>query len=104
MSIEQQGISVSPQTVRSGELVRISYTGLLSQSGADQIYLHVGYGGEWSYNDDHRMQRTPSGWQRVLPVEHPGSLNFCFKDSANNWDNNNGNNWSVPIEAAHLTL
>lgn len=103
MNLTNQGIRVSPQTVRSGELVRLNYNGLLAQSGADQVYLHTGYGDSWQYVSDLAMQRTADGWQKVFPVEHPGSLCFCFKDSANNWDNNNGQNWNIPIEGLQFT-
>lgn len=97
MRIDQQGIEVTPDIIKAGDLVRIQYNGLLAQSGADQVYVHVGYGDRWEYVSDYPMQKTANGWQKVLSVEHPGSLNFCFKDSANNWDNNNGLNWSVSI-------
>lgn len=103
MNFANQGINVSPQTVRSGELVRVNYNGLLAMSGADQVYLHTGYGDNWEYVSDLPMQRTGSDWQKVFPVEHPGKLNFCFKDSANNWDNNLGQNWNVPIEGSQFT-
>lgn len=103
MNLTNQGISISPQIVRSGELVRVNYNGLLANSGADQVYLHAGYGDKWEYASDMSMQRTTGSWQKVFPVEHPGFLNFCFKDSANNWDNNNGHNWNVHIEGSQFT-
>lgn len=100
MNLATQGISISPQTLHSGDLVRICYNGLLSQSGADQVFIHVGYSDNWHYVQDMPMQKTAQGWQRVFSVEHPGSLEFCFKDSALNWDNNSGENWSQPIQGA----
>ncbi len=103
MIIEAQGISTSPEAVHSGELLRITYSGLLANGGADQVYLHAGYGDKWSYVKDYPMQRSANGWQKVLPIEHPEELKFCFKDSASNWDNNAGHNWGIPIQATQFT-
>ncbi|MHB8171943.1 MAG: carbohydrate-binding protein [Thermincolia bacterium] len=90
-------IAIQPQSPRSGELVKITYTGILAQSGAEQVFLHLGYGPSWHDATDLPMQRAPEGWRRVFPVQYGTKLNFCFKDGASNWDNNNGQDWSVNI-------
>lgn len=72
--------------------VTIVYNGLLAKSGASQVYLHSGFGNNWSHAYDHRMEPTPNGWEKTIQMES-SDLNFCFKDSANNWDNNNARNW-----------
>ncbi|MBM7866781.1 hypothetical protein GTO89_04045 [Heliobacterium gestii] len=76
-----------------GRDVTIVYDGILSKSGAQQVYLHAGYGKNWRNVYDHRMEATGSGWQCTINMEQDDLL-FCFKDSANNWDNNSGKNWS----------
>lgn len=98
-----QGISIAPQDARAGELVKIVYSGLLDQQGADQVYLHLGYGDQWDKTTDLPMQKTINGWQRVIPLDVTGNMHFCFKDSANNWDNNNGDNWSLVVHASRFT-
>ncbi|HHW28649.1 MAG TPA: hypothetical protein GXX21_03700 [Syntrophomonadaceae bacterium] len=47
---------------------------------------------------DHRMEKVGNEWEKEIRIEKEGQFNFCFKDSANNWDNNNGLNWSYTIK------
>ncbi|ACV64258.1 hypothetical protein Dtox_3542 [Desulfofarcimen acetoxidans DSM 771] len=76
--------------------VSIFYNGLLTKSGATQVYLHTGTEDNWNNVYDHRMEPTPYGFEKTIQIES-NHLNFCFKDSANNWDNNNGQNWSLSM-------
>jgi len=76
--------------------VTILYDGLLAKSGTTQVYLHTGFGNRWDRLYDHRMEPTSAGWEKTLQMES-NELNFCFKDSANNWDNNNGQNWMFKL-------
>lgn len=93
------GVVVDPTPITAGEEITVLYNGLLGTSGADQVYLHVGYGdaGEWRGVSDLRMSKTGWGWVKTLEMPPDGRFNFCFKDSAANWDNNNGVNWSFEI-------
>jgi len=36
------------------------------------------------------MKRTSIGFEATIPVMEADTLNICFKDCANNWDNNSG--------------
>ena len=93
------GVTVDPVPITAGEEVTILYNGLLAKSGADQVYLHCGYGraDAWTYVKDYKMEKTDRGWVTKIKVANPTRLNLCFKDSASNWDNNNGINWSFEI-------
>lgn len=93
------GVVVDPTPITLGEEITILYYGLLPSSGADEIYLHYGYGNadNWNQVTDVRMEKTDRGFAKKIQIENPSRLNFCFKDSANNWDNNNGLNWSFEI-------
>ena len=84
------------------ELV-VSYSGLLAQSGATEVYLHCGEGpGEWRNVRDVPMEKGPDGtWIARLTAGGGGTLEFCFHDAAGNWDNNNGVNWSVTVHGGH---
>ncbi|NPV26171.1 MAG: carbohydrate-binding protein [Firmicutes bacterium] len=100
---EPGGITINPYPLNAGELVTVTYNGLLAQSGADQVYLHMGYGDGWHNTQDLKMQKTQRGWEKSFSLTEAGSLNLCFKDSANNWDNNNGKNWTYPIDNPRFT-
>jgi hypothetical protein len=76
----------------------VCYSGLLANSGADRIYAHVGYGmGKWSGIQDVEMRRQGEQFITSVKMEAADMFNLCFKDSASNWDNNNGNNWSTKV-------
>jgi len=88
-----KGVEVRPAGF---DEVNICYNGLLARSGADQVYLHYGFGDPkgWGSVNTIRMDRSPRGWEKTLRMQS-NLMNFCFKDSANNWDNNSGYNWTV---------
>ena len=93
------GLVVEPVPISADEEITILYNGLLSGFGADQVYLHCGYGTSQAWKDieDIKMDRTEKGWEKRFTVNDSSRLNICFRDSVNNWDNNNGINWSFEI-------
>lgn len=94
-----QGVVVDPTPITAGEEITVLYYGLLARGGADQVYMRVGYGDarDWNKVQDLKMSRTGWGWVKTLEMQDDGRFNFCFRDSAFNWDNNNGINWSFEI-------
>jgi len=103
-SIVEEGVEITPIPVTEGESVTIKYDGLLAQSGATKIYTHLGYGSseQWRDIQDIPMMNSKSGWTCEAVAEQE-RLNFCFHDSTNNWDNNNGLNWSVTVHDGRLS-
>lgn len=93
-----EGVTVEPLPATVGETVTIDYNGLLAQSGADKVYVHIGYGPNhhWSGIRDIPMDSQKNTWTCSLTPADT-RLNFCFHDSAHNWDNNNGHNWSFAL-------
>jgi len=94
---DQGGVSLSPFPLRAGETVTVYYNGLLADSGAHEVTLHMGHGDQWSGSRDIKMQQTAKGWESTISLDRSEKLNFCFRDNAGNWDNNNGVNWSHEI-------
>ena len=43
----QNGVTISPAVPTAGEKVKVQYDGLLSKSGASDVYVHVGYNSDW---------------------------------------------------------
>lgn len=93
------GIYLEPVPITLGEEVKIKYKGLLADSGANKVYLHAGYGpGEWDKVIDVPMKKTrDGGWSITIQVGEPTHFNFCFRDDAQNWDNNQGKNWTYQV-------
>jgi hypothetical protein len=91
------GVSISPAIPTAGEKVKIMYDGLLAKSGATHVYAHVGFGAAWDNLYDYQMDKTSTGFEATVPVMDADTMNLCFKDCANNWDNNSGKNYSFDI-------
>ena len=93
------GVVVDPTPITFGEEVTVLYYGLLPESGAQEIYMRYGYGSadNWDRITDVRMEKTTRGFAKRIHIEDSSRFNFCFKDNANNWDNNNGLNWSYEV-------
>lgn len=94
------GISAEPYPAGVGEEVHVVYSGQLARSGADKVYLHLGFGSndQWADIADYEMVPTGEGWETSFKIRRGGNMKFCFKDRANNWDNNNGHNWNYKID------
>ena len=84
--------------------VKVSYTGDLFQKGAEEVYIHFGFGLLWENVSEIKMVKTELGFQAELALEDFESLNFCFRNEANVWDNNNGENYIFPIEKIDNSL
>ncbi len=93
-----KSISIELPVVKKGIKTSVSYNGILNNSGADKVYLHYGFDG-WKNTETVPMYKTHGNYSTEVKVEGKNELNFCFKDNANNWDNNNGANWKVNINS-----
>lgn len=93
------GVNVYPTPITLGEHINIVYEGLLFTSGAQEVYVRLGFGNHDNWHDmkEIKMLRTGRGWEQTLQVNDPSRINFCFKDNAENWDNNYGHNWSYEV-------
>lgn len=96
---DQNRVFWEPSPVRPGETVQIKYQGLLKDAGADEVYLHYGFD-SWSYSvNTIKMERLENGnFGAGIQATGNQEINFCFKDSAGNWDNNNGWNWRLQLQ------
>ena len=98
-AIVDTNISIELPEAKRGENASVSYTGILTNSGADKVFLHYGFDG-WKDPDTIAMKKDHNGtYCTQVRVEGKNELEFCFKDSSNNWDNNNGCNWKVDINS-----
>lgn len=84
--------------------IKISYTGKLFEENNNNVYLHYGYGLQWDNVSEVEMVRTELGYQAEIELMSSDSLNLCFRNSNNEWDNNNGQNYSFPIEKVEVAL
>lgn len=78
--------------------VKVSYTGKFYQGNNDKVFLHYGYGKDWNNVNDIEMKKTDLGYQAEIKLACEDTLNFCFKNQSNEWDNNFGKNYIFNIE------
>ncbi len=91
------GIMISKAALKVGDTVSVTYNGLLPNSGADSVTMHIGYGDNWENKEFIPMEYDNGIFKASLVVGNAGSLNIAFKDSAENWDNNSGNNYTFKV-------
>lgn len=84
--------------------VKISYTGKFFEENAETVFLHYGYGLQWDNVSEVEMTKTELGFQAEIELLSSDSLNLCFRTSNNEWDNNNTENYSFPIEKVEVSL
>ena len=84
--------------------VKISYTGMLFQNGSEEVYLHYGFGLNWDNLGEVKMEKTELGFQAEIQLISSDTLNFCFRNEKNEWDNNETQNYVFPIEKVELAL
>ncbi len=85
-------------------IVKISYTGKLFQDGSEEVFIHYGFGNNWDNLNEIKMEKTELGFQAEIDLKSSDSLNLCFRNSNNEWDNNDSQNYIFPIEKAELSL
>lgn len=80
----------------SDNMATIKYDGLLARSGADDVYTVVGYGSNNQWEDVQyiRMNRFGNSFHADVSTNPGKNVNLAFKDSAENWDNNCGMNYT----------
>lgn len=78
--------------------IKVSYTGKFYQGNNEKVYLHYGYGKDWNNINEIEMKKTDLGYQAELKLCAGETLNFCFKNQNNEWDNNFGKNYIFNIE------
>ena len=50
------------------------------------------------------MTKTELGFQSELQLNNSNKLNLCFRNSNNEWDNNEGQNYIFNVEEAPVSL
>ena len=78
--------------------VKISYVGKLFQENSSEVYLHYGFGSNWDNVNEIKMEKTELGFQAEIELLSSDTLNFCFRNSNNEWDNNENANYIFLIE------
>ncbi len=100
----QNGVVIKPNVLAHGDNATLLYKGLLQKSGAQSVVMHYGYGNDWSNSGDIKMHKTADGFEANFTVTSDDQLNIAFKDCANNWDNNSGQDYSFEVQNKNVTI
>ena len=84
--------------------IKLSYTGKFFEQNCEKVFVHYGFGETWKNIKEIEMEKTELGFQAEVELSSDESLNFCFKNEFDEWDNNNGNDYSFPIEKVDVSL
>ena len=84
--------------------VKISYTGKFFQDGSTNVYIHYGFGNEWEGLVVAEITRTELGFQLEVNILDKETFHFCLKNEKDEWDNNEGSNYSFTIEHPDTAL
>ena len=84
--------------------VKISYTGMFFLDGSEKVFLHYGFGINWDNVNEVEMEKTDLGFQAEINLLEGESFNLCFKNGNEQWDNNEGQNYSFPMEKISTEL
>ena len=84
--------------------VKISYIGDLFQDDSEEVFIHYGFGSNWDNLNEIKMEKTDLGFQAEIELLSSDTLNLCFRNSSNKWDNNNSENYVFSIEKPELSL
>ncbi|MGE5329092.1 MAG: carbohydrate-binding protein [Deltaproteobacteria bacterium] len=94
----QNGVRIEDTTLYEGGKAKLKYNGYLHKNGAEEIYVHVGFGLLWEDLTEIKMTKHTGFYEANIPLVKADTLNFCFRDNSNNWDNNFYQNYSYEVK------
>ena len=88
-----------------GRTAKLTYKGTLATNGAEEIYVHYGFGLLWENLQEIKLDKVADNtFETTINLASSDSINFCFRDGNNNWDNNSTQNYSMPISKEEVTV
>lgn len=84
--------------------IKISYTGTFFENNSEKVFIHYGFGENWENVEDKEMEKTELGFQAEIELPESDYLKFCFKNDQEEWDNNDGQDYSFQIEKPQVSL
>lgn len=98
-------IYINKDIIHENSEIVILYKGLLFGNNlANDIYISYGYGDMWENKNEIKMKPSTFGYLATIPVGTGKTLQFCFRNNENNWDNNQNENYILPIQEAEENI
>jgi hypothetical protein len=106
-SIHYDYVHWFPKEPQVGDSLLIRYGSVGTLFYSDQLYLHMGTN-NWMNPVDSPMDfnEMSNFWEYVIVVTDSlyssSSLDFCFTDGYDNWDNNSGHDWHIGLSEENV--
>lgn len=78
--------------------VEIQYSGCLFANGSEEVYIVFGFDKDWKNTTYQKMAKNENGFTTTINLLEYSEFNFCFKDSNDNWDNNDTFDYHLNIQ------
>lgn len=81
----------------NNKILKLTYSGTLFKNNSSEVYIVYGFGENWEKTSEQKMEKLARGFRANIIMENYNTFNFCFRNSQNEWDNNNSFNYIAPI-------
>lgn len=99
-----KNIFFNTDRLTANSTVKLSYTGKFFQDNSKDVTIRYAFGNKWDAYIEAEMTKTDLGFQAEIELLDADTFGFCFKNENNEWDNNDGNNYSFNIEHPETSL
>lgn len=98
-------IYINKEIISENSEIVLLYKGFLfSNNLTNEVYISYGYGNLWNNKQEIKMKPSTFGYLATINIENGENLQFCFKNDRGTWDNNNGQNYILPIQESEEVL
>lgn len=88
-----------------GRTAKLIYKGVLATPETKEIYVHFGFGLLWNNLQEIKLDKVSDNcYETEISLSCADSINFCFRDDKNNWDNNETKNYTSDIHKEEITV
>lgn len=89
-----------------GRTAKLTYKGDLATPNTNEVYVHYGFGLLWENIQEIKLDKIDETTYETEITIAPSfdSINFCFRDDSNNWDNNEAKNYTAEITKEEVTI
>ena len=105
MSVNEN-VYFDTENLIEGRTAKLTYKGTLATPSTNEIYVHYGFGLLWENIQEIKLDKIDDYTYETEISIAPSydSINFCFRDDSNNWDNNEAQNYSTEISKEEVTV
>lgn len=100
----QDAVFFDTDKLIEGRTAKLTYKGFLANNGANEIYVHFGFGLLWDNLQELKLDKINDHFETDINLNSRENLNFCFRDENNNWDNNESKNYTMEISKEEVTI